>query len=315
MPVYAESPLITSADLADRLLSAAPVEDSAMTLSEEVKSKGVYYGVCVGVILIALLYLIFWPDHWWPYRDHAIDVAVTLFLAATMAVGVDQFVKRHFIHDVSQNVFHAILGYDLPDQVKDRIRELLKTAIVRRKYEAVFRLNLADNDLMRVNVDLAYELENWSFVNKPYTPPLCVEKHDQPRLLKLSFTVPNGQSYSWDESELARPERRADSDSHVLCINAEARDIAPRSEGRTHKVRLSYELLVPRDHSEVLAFTDFTLGAEIRCSERPEGYDFTASTGDQNGPEWTIARLLSPDEHIRIRWFAVQTSPGKVGNG
>jgi len=151
-------------------------------------------------------------------------------------------------------------------------------------------------------VRVSYEVENWSLAAKSYAPPLCVEKLDRPTLLSFSFTVPHGRSYSWNKEDLEGRDRREDSE-RVLCVKAEARDVAPRSEGLTHKARMSYELLVPRDHSDILAFTEFTLGAEVVCLNLPEGYDFAVSAGDKNGREWTIASLLAPAEHIRVRWF------------
>src|SRR5437870_4022226 len=58
-----------------------------------------------------------------------------LLIAGFIAATVDQYVKRRLLWETSHDISKYLIGYNLPPEIQDQIRELMGTAIIRQGFE------------------------------------------------------------------------------------------------------------------------------------------------------------------------------------
>ena len=91
-------------------------------------------------------------------------------IAAILAFTVDRFVKEHFIYDVSKDVFHYIIGYDVPVEVKERIKELLHIAVIASNRVISIKIEPKSKTRVSVRFNTQWKIKNLTRTAQLYTP-------------------------------------------------------------------------------------------------------------------------------------------------
>ena len=99
-------------------------------------------------------------------------------VAAFIAATVDQYAKHGLISDL----YKYIVGHGLPSEIQDKIKELARTTIIRRNFEARLALESIREDKLKLTVEGSYDLVNCSNRTQEFTPHLDFEKHEDPTL-------------------------------------------------------------------------------------------------------------------------------------
>src|SRR5271154_3614574 len=107
-----------------------------------------------------------------------------LIIASVLAVTVELYTKKRMLREVVQDVFQYIAGHPLPDQLKDRIKKLVRTDLIRKDLK--IRYDFAYNgDRVLVTVEAEFRLENLSSSEIPYQQRFEMEVGDAPRVLRM----------------------------------------------------------------------------------------------------------------------------------
>jgi hypothetical protein len=101
-----------------------------------------------------------------------------LVVAAFIAMTVDQYIKRGLVSDL----YKYIAGHGLPTVIQDKIKELTRTAIIRRDLKQNYHLEHYVGGKLKLTVEGGYSIINCSNHVKEDAPRLDFEKHEDPTL-------------------------------------------------------------------------------------------------------------------------------------
>jgi hypothetical protein len=116
----------------------------------------------------------FWQDHWWLHSTaHALSDA--LMVAGLLGATVDRLLKNDLIRDVGS----IFIGWALPDEIRNYIREVSNTSLVRRNYRAEFAF-VANGDDVVIDVTEEWDVFNYSSGTRPYQSHMAISLIDYP---------------------------------------------------------------------------------------------------------------------------------------
>ncbi len=127
------------------------------------------------LVLIAVgLLLHFWMEEWWlSSAAHALSDA--LMVAGLLGLTVDRFLK----HDLMRDVGAIIIGWALPDEIRNHIREATKTSIVRRNHRLDYSFSASsDSDDVVIDATEEWEIFNYSSETERYEPHFAINTVD-----------------------------------------------------------------------------------------------------------------------------------------
>jgi hypothetical protein len=224
-------------------------------------------------------------------------------IAAILAATVDHYLKERVLREISLDVSKYLVGYRLPEEVQDRIRELMQTKWIRRKFEVRFSFAEARNQRVKLDVRIAEEIQNITAETLDYQDSIEFEKHDPATPLELQYDGDPAAAYHLDKNALTtgRVEKQG---SFIYCGPRIRIPSVADSLGHVHRFRARYEILYPIPHSELITFSRPTIGVSIEISDNPLGLttyvDPPADVVTHNRFEYK--RLFLPGEHIRLYW-------------
>jgi len=254
-------------------------------------------------VLVAAGVTVLWKyPHDWPQHELAISVSHALVVAGILGLTVDRFVKYRLLKEVATDVSKYLIGYELPKEVQDRIHDIMATAIVRFNYEQRYRL-FEDNDgEIKAEVQLSYDVENWSGTPRSYTPELYFDKHERATIVEVGCHTTDGKAQFFLTGEALRPFIREDTDS--LRASGDHVAIQPRSTGVRYRVFQKY-FLKPSVPLDITAFGKPTIGVTV-IVDHPETLRCRlvamAPTTVHIGNRWELRQLFMPGEHITLKW-------------
>src|SRR5688572_22972361 len=170
------------------------------------KHKGalVFGGLCLGGVLLHFLPFLFSP---WPqisqYVPHWLDEmrvfsAHALVVSGLLGATVDRLLKLALVKDVGS----IFIGWALPQEVRDHIRHVSETAIVRRNCTIEYVLKEEGSDVV---VDVCHESDVFNFgsARKEYRASLAVDKCERPDEDSVSLEITTaGATTRWDAAAL-----------------------------------------------------------------------------------------------------------------
>ncbi|HEX3068093.1 MAG TPA: hypothetical protein VHX14_05920 [Thermoanaerobaculia bacterium] len=233
-----------------------------------------------------------------------------LFIAAFLAGTVDLFVKRRLAREVSKDVLGATLGYHVPRELQEEIREISSFRIVRQNVDLTYRITPYEgaNSYVFVESELEFEVRNLTdsperfthliWVSKPFhnlAPPrqvvyakaIGVEPGREYELANESLEpreLPNGQAVEWCRTE-AIP----------------ARAIA-RYWSKTQQI-------LPVEHTDIFMLVQPSIGIRVRAYADPTlnvTVNFAHRKDDQKeiagGNTWRLNAGFTPYSAVTIEW-------------
>jgi len=228
-----------------------------------------------------------------------------LIIAGVIAGTVDQYAKNRILKEMMRNVYQHLIGHDLPVEVKDRIKELMSTDLIRRDWELKLRLatSAANPRYVSVHAELAYCVVNLTGSAIEYEHYF---EHDR---------SPNMLEIRCDTSDESARYRSVEKDLQILELGGGRKGargrkvwIKPHNEnlGVEYRFRVVWEFLEPEEGSEDLVHTYPTIGATLRVEGTP-GFAFKPSTPDYTSGNdldwWHYNRLFLREESLGLDWW------------
>lgn len=257
---------------------------------------------CIALIVLGVLLVYAFDSEFAKLTGHA------LVIAGILALTVDRFIKERFLKEVSWDVSKYLIGYNLPPEIQDKIRDLMRTEVVRRNFELRYRLTSPAQPSippkLKLEIEFSFELENVTSRTQVYQQHVAFEKHDKPSLVELRCDSTDAKAvYCWQESTLLEEK---DDEPGVLEAFGKKIKIPPHNceQGKTYKIGGKYFFVVPEDYSDLFSFFSPTINVTAIAVDVPQDLEFVAPLGDVSTTRrWEYRRVFLPGEHIHVRWF------------
>src|SRR5262249_49059149 len=134
------------------------------------------------------------PESSWPIKP----LSDALMIAALLGLTVDWFLKRALIRDVGS----IFIGWSLPQEVRNYIREVSQTSIVRKNWRTHYHFTMSDSkDSVTVKVTSYVEIFNFSTAFREYRPSLALDLRDRPDEQAISCEVKRGRKTHFKGAE------------------------------------------------------------------------------------------------------------------
>jgi hypothetical protein len=242
----------------------------------------------------------------WSFRGHELagSFGEALFIAGFLSMTVDQYVKNKMLHEVSHNVSKYLIGYELPVEAQDRIKELMSCRIIRENYAAFYEATKSETPgKLKLEVTISYDVKNITHHNESYKQYLALEQHDLPAIIELKCE-------SSDSRATYHREGKDVSSVHDGVVEAEGPLItikpAGKGGGPTYRVSDKHSVIQSEEYSDLISFLAPTINVTITAKFPPEITFIAPSETPSEATEansWEYKRLFMPSEHIRVRWF------------
>ncbi len=241
--------------------------------------------------------LMYWSTS--PEFLHALGEA--LFIAGFIALVVDPFVKQRLLREASKDIFHHLLGFGLPAEIKERLKRIVAdTELYRQNMKTTCSFSYVANEVL-IDVEQEFEVVNPTTIRIPFRHELQFEKNEHPQLKKTSLTANRG-SYT-DTSPKLTP---LSGETDVLAYRGRKVWIEPN---KTYSFRADYSLRFPCPFFYFQHFGKPTINAVLLVRQKPPDLTVCASPAEiENQGEWSYVRLFMPGEHFVVRWERVQST-------
>jgi hypothetical protein len=263
--------------------------------------------VYVGLILggIGLHY---WPSQW-PPDWHWLGEVKTLLGHALIVAGilggtVDSFLKAALIRDVGS----IFIGWALPQEVRNYIRDVSQTSIVRRNCALHYRLTVQGAEAI-VDVTDECDVYNYSTALRKYRPAMAADRCENPDENAIEYQATyRGSTRLWSAAQLNTSKRRAVTPQLIRWHAPKEMWLSPQDIGEQQpacRTRWKYRIRVPINGSTVASFGTPTLGVTVTVDAPPELEVVCKESDDLEhalgSNVWRYPGLFM-GRHVRVYW-------------
>jgi hypothetical protein len=257
--------------------------------------------VCALLFAGGVAFIRLYPREW-PLRETMVFVAHALVVASVLALSVDVYLKARLLKEVMRHTARYLIGYELPAEIQDRIHEIMGTALVRHRYEQRCRLTRLETGQVKVDVDVTWDMLNYSGTPCGYAPPLHFHKYENPEFAEICCETMDSQAAFALSGEGLR--RHIQDAEDFITVKVKKISIQPRSAGIKYRIRVRYSV-APDVPLYFTAMAMPTIGVLVRV-EAPEALKprivAMAKETLHQGNCWEWRQLFMPGEHFTLRW-------------
>jgi hypothetical protein len=126
----------------------------------------------------------------WP-ADVSRELGHALIIAGLLAGTVDFYVKKHLVHAIQRDTAHYLVGWNLPETVQNKIRDLIRTPLIRRNMVVEIELTpslAAAGPKFNVRYNISYDVVNVSSEPQGFQPYVESEEHNIPTGIQIQCT-------------------------------------------------------------------------------------------------------------------------------
>jgi hypothetical protein len=233
-----------------------------------------------------------------------------LLIAGILSWMVDYNVKRRLIREAIRDIDKYLLGYALPSDLQDKVKEIREARIVRHHFLCEFTISpIQDERQIKLETTITFQAQNITNREQQYTAELALEKRNSPKIEFMSCTSNDAQAkYSLKGSDLLN---QADSDSPMIDVQARTLWLLPQSQKRfpfiDYEFKANYSQKLPEIGSEYFQFDQPypTIGATIIVNHPPQfkiHFPSKPKKAELTRSEWTNHTVFLRGAIITIWW-------------
>jgi hypothetical protein len=145
-------------------------------------------------------------------------------IASLLAALVEPFLKRRLLREASRSIFEHMLGFDLPAELREHLRNVVfNTVLYRKDVKMSLTIRPGDGRVVFIDVVQEYEIVNPGHKNMSYTPVLACVDVEKPSNCEMTYIV-DGQDVTTRPFEIV-----SDGDGYVKG-EAKKIEIEPQSK-------------------------------------------------------------------------------------
>jgi hypothetical protein len=102
-----------------------------------------------------------------------------LIIAFVVGVAVEKTSRQRFLKETARDALHNILGYDLPDSVKEQLKYILRFPFVRQNFKVLYtfeKQQTVDSVFWRVLSHTEYDVDNQTDTHQQYELNSSIER-------------------------------------------------------------------------------------------------------------------------------------------
>jgi hypothetical protein len=271
-------------------LQNASAEGATMERSHSWKG---WAGVAIrlSLIIIGAIGILFCPN------EIGIRFSDAIFIAGVLTVAVDPFLKRRLLKEASKDIFHHLLGFDLPLEIRETLRDFL---LHNRHYRENVIIDVTVTPLTNgteVELTVTVRADVVAVANTTYKQQISFEEAEHGTILEASVT---SQSHSGKSYTEISPQLDSVPDESMTYAWT-GREIKLKSDERLNTF-IKFRMQKPIHDFWMLNFGITTVHPTVHVNGNP-GLTVTASKADQvNRNEHIYRKVFVPGDHLQIRW-------------
>jgi hypothetical protein len=258
--------------------------------------------------------------YWWPANDLVFFVADSFIAAAVLGVLVELFSARLLVERVSDGLAQRLIGRGLPPELQALIRDIVGTDLVTDRYVKTYAFSTPEDGYVSVDIEVRYELRNYSEAARDYAPEIAAEILLQPEFRFLEYGIAGRKIYTFSDEDLLSKVETVDE----LNVRRVPRGALPpvrlkpvgTGEKSACQVMWRYRVTVPDQYCDLTEFGEATVGATLQLQDLPEELEFIsgrdASLHHEVGSQsWYFDKSFIRGQHLSAWWFrkgSVQSS-------
>jgi hypothetical protein len=271
----------------ENALQCSPVQEAAKM--DFVKN---WLGVIVGLVLVAISIL---GIVWCP-NEVGIKFSDALLVAGIVTVTVDPFLKRRLLKEASTDIFHHLLGFDLPLEIRETLRDfLLKNRIFAKDVSIEANVQSVGSDSVEVSWSVNQRIV--AAASDSFNQHVSFEESEHGSVLEATV------------SSLAHPEWNYNKKSPILkpehdepMVSSWTGDKIELKRGDELTTLLKFTTHGPKSGHVVYNFSRATINPRIRVYSSDD-LEIASSRSDQrNADEYIHRKVFVPGDHIQVRW-------------
>src|SRR5215469_2586074 len=250
--------------------------------------------------------------YWWPANELVYFLADAFIVAMVLGVAVDVFSAKLLVERISDGLAQRLVGRGLPVDMQAPIRDVVSTDLVRDHYVKSYAFSAPDDGRVQVNVEVRFEVRNYSEAVRDYAPEMVAETFFQPEFHFLEYGIAGRKILTFSEDSLSGKAEVED----ALGVTRVSRSALPALSLRPVKtgekapcqVTWRYSIVVPEQYCDVTELNEATLGATIQIEAMPEELEFVCG-GDSSlhheagSQSWYFEKAFIPGQCVRSWWF------------
>lgn len=250
--------------------------------------------------------------YWWPANELVYFVADAFIVAMLLGIAVDVFTAKLLVERVSDGLAQRLVGRGLPVDMQGPIRDVVSTDLVRDHYVKSYAFSGPQGGLVQVNVEVRFEVRNYSEAVRDYAPEIVAETFFQPEFHFLEYGIAGRKIYTFSDDGLSGKAEVADElgVTRVPSGALPAVSLRPVKTGEKSACQVTwrYGITVPEQYCDVTELDLATLGATIQIEALPEELEFVAG-GDASlhheagSQSWYFERAFIAGQCVRAWWF------------
>lgn len=250
--------------------------------------------------------------YWWPANELVYFLADALIVAMILGVAFDLFSARLLVERVSDGLAQTLVGRGLPIEMQGPIRDIVSTDLVRDHYVKTYSFSAPENGRSQVNVEVRYEIRNYSEAVRDYAPEMTAETFFQPEFRFLEYGIAGRKIYTFSDENLALKVKVED-DLGVTRVPRSALPLlslnpVKAGEKAACQVTWRYAITVPEQYCDITHLDEATLGATLHVEALPEDLEFVSGYDsslhhEAGSQSWYFEKAFLSGQHLRAWWF------------
>jgi len=250
--------------------------------------------------------------YWWPGNELVYFLADAFIVAMLLGVAIDVFSAKLLVERISDGLAQRLVGRGLPADMQAPIRDVVSTDLVRDHYVKSYAFSAPEDGRVQVNVEVRFEVRNYSEAVRDYAPEIAAETFFQPEFRFLEYGIAGRKIYTFSDESLACKAEAEDAlgVTRVPRTALPALSLKPVRTGEKSACRVTwrYGITVPEQYCDVTELDEATLGATIQIEALPEELEFVcggdASLHHEAGSQsWYFERAFIAGQCVRAWWF------------
>jgi hypothetical protein len=281
-----------------------PLTEQEEQMDKHKRSAWWFYLGLLGIFLLGFG-LIFVNHHYEATNKLIVGIFEPLghafIIAAILGVTVDLFVKVRLLREASNDIAKYLIGYKLPEEIQDRIKEIMGATLIRKDVIIHYKMTQSPQNPDKLLVEVKYEhqIENLTNSTIDYPDQIDFPVHENPTVVEMRCdSNDKGASYCHDNVQ------GDTSIKSIIRFSGDSVPIKPKSKNSNVRyrftIRYSYEKF--KNDSDYFAIMMPSIGFAL-TAEYPDTIEFVGPYHWINKDRWEDDRAFVRGEHISFRWF------------
>jgi hypothetical protein len=250
--------------------------------------------------------------YWWPFPEFVSFVADSFIVAAMLGVFLELFSAKLLVERVSDALAQRLIGRGLPAELQAPIRDIVGTDLVRDHFVKSYAFSIPEDGHVDVDVEVRYELRNYSEAARDYAPEIAAEIFLQPEFRFLEYGIAGRKLHTFSDDNLSSKVETVEEFNVVRVPRSALPPVSLKpvrtGEKAVCQVTWRYRVAMPEEFCDVTDLGEATLGATLQVQNFPRDLEFVVGADaslhhEADSQSWYYDKSFVAGQHLRACWF------------